>query len=204
MFAPPRRLVIALAVVAYPLGAGVCMAEVAGEVKWDVTTDLNGDGVLDRASIVEAPDGETSDLHVFLGSKSAKAGDDAKPDIIKRAIIQGTVLAFESREKATLTLTNCTGCRSMWALEETLTVVYRDGTLVIGGFTRVWELSTRLADLNVEVTMGSCSIDFLTGEGRVSEGLDDETKVRERFRPIALADWSDETRPQICKYKGEQ
>lgn len=202
MSAPRRRPVTALAVMADLLYAGVCLAQ--DDVNWEVTSDLNGDGLLDRASIVDAPDGETRDLNIFLGSGSAQPGDDAKPDIIKKAIIQGTVLAFESRENETLTLTSCTGCTSMWALEETLTVVYRKGTFVIGGFTRGWELSRRLADLNVEVTMGSCSIDFLSGEGRVSEGLEDETMVTERFKPIALADWSDQARPSICRYKGEE
>lgn len=202
MFARRKRSTIALIVIACLLGAGNCQAQDKGEIKWEVTADLNGDGVPDRATIVPAPDGETSDLHIFLGA-SSKPGDGAKPDVVKKAIISGTTLAFESREKATLSLTSCTGCTSMSALEETLTVVYRDGTFLIGGFTRIWELSTRLPDLNVEVTMGSCSIDFLTGEGRMSEGLEEEALVRERFRPIALADWSDETRPTICRYKGE-
>src|SRR5690349_24782875 len=97
MFAPRRRSVIALIVFACLLGAGDGRVQDEGDANWDVTADLNGDGVPDRASMVAAPDGETSDLHIFLGSS-------AKPDIVKKAIISGMMLSFESREKASLTL----------------------------------------------------------------------------------------------------
>lgn len=206
MFAPQRPFVTVLAVIAHLLGASACLAQDKDEddVKWDVTSDLDGDGMLDRASIVHAPDGGTSDLHIFLGASSTKTGDDAAPDIIKKAIVHGTVLAFESREKATLTLMSCTGCTSISALEQTLTVVYRNRTFMIGRYTRGWELTTRFANGEVDVLMGGCSIDFLTGEGRVSEGLEDAKPVKERFKPIALASWSDTIRPAICKYKREK
>lgn len=204
MFAPPTRLATALAVIAHLLGAGFCIAQGESEAKWEVATDFDGDGALDRASIVKASDGESSDLHIFLGAGSTKPADDATPDIIKKAITNGTVLAFEHRGKATLALRSCTGCTSMSALEETLNVVYRDRTFMIGGFTRDWELTRRFANGEVDVLMGGCAIDFLTGEGRVSEGLDDGAPVEERFKPIALADWSDTTLPAICKFKGEE
>ena len=204
MLKPRKLFAVGLALAAYALAAGVHVARGEDAVKWEVTSDLNGDGISDRASIVDGSDHETSDLHIFLGSAGGGLGNDAKPDIAKTAVVEGTVLAFESRERATLTVTSFAGCTSMWALEETLTVVYRDGAFVIGGFTRVWELSHRLADLNVDVVMGSCSVDFLTGEGRASKGLEDETLVKQRFKPIKLADWSRETRPAICKYDGEE
>ena len=206
MYVPPRRLASALAVTACLLGARAALAQDEDNAKWDVIADIDGDGILDRASVVDSADGETIDLHIFLRSGNTKPPADVTPDIVKNAITSGTVLAFDSREKGTLTLTACLGCTSMQALDETLTVVYREGTLMVGGFTRGWELSHRLADGNVDVTMGSCSIDFLTGEGRASEGSepDEETPVQERFKPITLADWSEAAYPDICKFKGEE
>lgn len=200
----PAQRRLPVAALAFFLGASPCLAEGVGRVEWNVTSDIDGDGMLDRALLVAAPDGLTTDLHVFFRTSDAGPRADAKPDVVKKAVASGTILAFESRERGRLSVTSCTGCSSMSSLEQTLTVVYRGDQFVVGGFTRGWELSRRRTDGNVEVKMGSCSIDYLTGEGRVGKDLDGEKLVKERFKPIALGDWSDKLYPDICKYEGEK
>ena len=48
--------------------------------------------------------------------------------------------------------------------------------------------------------LGGCDIDFLTGKGVVSEGLDESQPLDEIFKPVKLADWSTENRPEACDF----
>lgn len=56
------------------------------------------------------------------------------------------------------------------------------------------------ADGSVETTLGGCDINFLTGKGTASKDLDDGKPVAGKFVPIALADWSDDSRPEPCEF----
>ncbi len=63
---------------------------------------------------------------------------------------------------------------------ESLTIVHRDGELLVGGYAKSWEWSNEVrkpdGELDVETEIGGCDIDFLSGKAVVSEGLDEEEK----------------------------
>lgn len=163
----------------------------------EITLDLDGDGKTDRAVLVApAADDSTLDLHIHLGKSSGTA-----PDIVKPAITGLSILTFESPEKGTLSLSTCYGCGARKSYDETLTLVYRDGVLLVGEFSRDWEWYTPFADGTDEFLMGGCRIDYLAGHAWVSEGLEEEVAVKERFTPVRLEDWSSEVRPSICEFQ---
>lgn len=164
----------------------------------EVRLDIGGDGKLDLARIIENSDDGSGDLLVYLGVGDGEPDPSRKPDFVKKNILAGTILAFESRGDNSLALTTCVGCGARQSTEETLVIVYRMRAFMVGGFDRSWDLNTELASGEFETKMGSCSINFLTGEGRASEGLDPDQPVKRRFKPVTLADWSEETIPGIC------
>ena len=190
------RLIAALAFTAGATASAA--AQEPPEVPREVRLDIDRNGKLDLARIIEMSDDGSGDLLVYLGVGDGEPDPSRKPDFVKKDILAGTILAFESRGRNSLALTVCTGCTSMVSIDETLVIVHRGQRLMVGGFDQGWEVSHRLADGNVDVKMGSCSINFLTGAGRVSEGLEPDHPVKQRFKPVTLADWSENTIPAIC------
>jgi hypothetical protein len=57
-----------------------------------------------------------------------------------------------------------------------------------------------MADGSVETILGSCEIDFLSGKGVASDGLDEGKPIEAQFTPVKLADWSDDKRPAACNF----
>lgn len=186
----------------FPLTATSTAAQeddpVPQNVPREVTLDLNGDGKPDRAVIVETAEDGSGDLLIYFGAGDGKLDPGRKADFVKKDLLEGGLMAFEKRGKDSLILRQCTGCTSLVWIDETLTIAYRNGALVIGGFDQGWEVTKRRFDLNVDVEMGDCSINFLTGKARVAKGLEPDQPVAQRFKPARLADWSDETIPKIC------
>lgn len=80
--------------------------------------------------------------------------------------------------------------RHKW--EQTLTIVYRDGTFVVGGFTYSFA-DTLARDDNGEVLTGSCDLNLLSGKG-VSNGK--PARVATKAKPVT--DWSAEDYPEEC------
>jgi len=164
----------------------------------EVRLDIDRDGKLDLAKIIEMSD-DSGDLLVYLGVGDGEPDPRRKPDFVKKNILAGTILAFESRGDNSLALATCVGCGARQSTEETLVIVYRMRAFMVGGFDRSWDLNTHLASGEVDTTLGSCSVNFLTGEGRTSDSLEPDRPVKQRFKSIKLADWSEETMPGICQ-----
>lgn len=193
-------LVRFVAVSAVVAGAATGLrAQEAPEAAREVRLDIDGDGKLDIARIIETSDDGSGDLLVYLNAGDGEAEAVRTPDFVKKGIVMGTILAFERRGKNALALTTCSGCGARQSTDETLTIVYRKRTFMVGGFDRSWDLNSELASGEFETKMGSCSINFLTGEGRVADGLEADRPVKQHFKPVRLADWSEEIMPAICQ-----
>jgi hypothetical protein len=196
----PYRLSTIIAAASFLILASGASAQELPEDKRTLVLDLNADGKLDQATIVTSEESDALDLKIFLDAATLPAGNQRRPDYIKRDIASGVVVGFSSDENGSLSLESCFGCGAMKSFNETLTVILRDGVFLVGSYKRDWDWDTHLADGMVDTQMGGCRINFLTGEGWLRDGLEDEKPVRERFKPIALADWSDELRPAICQF----
>ena len=159
---------------------------------FEVTLDIDHDGQPDRAVLTESADGDTTDLAIFLSA-------DRQP-FVKLAVIAGEANGMERTGKSSLVIKSGYNLHaSTW--DETLTIVYRGGQFMVAGFTREWDWNVRTSDSAVETAMGGCAINYLTGKGRASDGLEDSKPVKGKFKPVRLADWSAGTLPQICTFE---
>jgi hypothetical protein len=175
-------------------------ARAQDEPPFEITLDMNNDGQIDRAMITTNPDDGSADLSLYLAAGEGKLDPARKPDFVKKALTEDRVLALEEKGKGSLVVTSCFGCGANKSWEATLTIVWRDGKFLVAGYSRDWDWNVQKADGTVETTLGGCDINFLTGKGVASKDLDDGKPVAEKFRPIALADWSDDSRPEPCKF----
>ena len=155
----------------------------------EVTLDFDHDGKLDRAVLVDRPAEGSTDLYIYLGAGAGKRDPSLKPTIVKRHLTNARTLRFEATAKGSLiVMWGCGGCSNDFAT--TLTIVHRRGALWVGGVTYDWD--TRAA-------IGTCDIDFLAGKGLRSDGPGAKAEpIKGRFRPIKLADWSEDMRPKAC------
>jgi hypothetical protein len=170
------------------------------EPPFEVTLDIDNDGQIDRAMITTNPEDESADLSLYLAAGEGKLDPARKPDFVKKALTEDRVLALEEKGKGSLVVTSCFGCGANKSWEATLTIVYSGGKFLVAGYSRDWDWNVQKADGTVETTLGGCDINFLTGKGIASKDLDDGKPVAGKFRPIALADWSDDSRPEPCKF----
>lgn len=168
-------------------------------ILFEIKFDIDGDGRMDRAALVENAAGGSTDLYLYMpvGEGSAPAH---KPSLIKEVITEGQPKGIESDSPGTLTVTSCSGCGAMKSWAETLTIVYRDGAFMVARYARDWDWNSHQADGSVATIIGSCDIDFLSGKGIASTDLDDGAPVDAKFAPVKLADWSYDNRPAVCEF----
>ena len=155
----------------------------------DVTLDLNSDGKLDHDALVVQDDSGPADLYIYLGAGDAPLDISKPPTLIKTELSDNNVHALAVSGKHAFTLQNgCGGCSNDY--ETTLTIVDRDGTFLVAGYTLDWDRRN---------SQGSCDINFLTGKGTLAHGLGKGRPIKGKFKPHKLADWTDDDSPKICQ-----
>jgi hypothetical protein len=195
-------LIIGLAGVS---ASAIAESEPSAEPLHEITLDIDHDGKTDRVVIVmQDPDGAQADLHVYLAAGEGKLDLSRKPTFLKKAITEGSVSGLEVGD-GSLIVTSCYGCGARKSWDETLTIAHRDGEFLVVGYTKDWDWGNEIRKPNgewdVETTIGGCDIDFLSGEGVVSEGLDDVVQpIEGKFEPVKLTDWTRENLPEACDF----
>lgn len=186
-----RHLVLPMIV---GLAAGVLPALAQDKPSLETTLDIDRDGKMDRAVMVDA------DLYIYLGGGDEKFDPLRQPSFLKKDLATAAVLVVESKGKVTgkaagrpalIVKYGCGGCSN--DTSTTLTIVYRGGQFVVVGVTYDWDTRNGI---------GSCDVNFLTGKGVATEGLNEEKRTRRfrgNFTAVKLADWSDEQRPKTCR-----
>ena len=157
------------------------------EVVREVTLDINRDGRPDRAVLARNDDeGSYVDLTIYLGVDAAR-----EPSMAKRRLASGHLHEMTAKGNGSLRVeSRCGGCSNDDGT--VFTIVYRAGDFLVGGFSRSWELR--------DGSVGSCDVNYLTGKGVASKGLPGRDRaIGTAFRPIRLADWSDEKIPRACR-----
>ena len=170
------------------------------EPPFEVALDMDNDGQMDRAVIVQDVDSGQADLLIYLAAGDGKLDPSRQPDFIKKALTEDRILALESKGKGSLVITSCFGCGANKSTEARLTIVYRRGKFLVAGYSRDWDWNVQKSDDTVETTLGGCDINFLTGKGVVSQDLDDGKPAEGNFTPIDLTAWSDDSRPKLCEF----
>jgi hypothetical protein len=164
------------------------------EPAYDIALDLDNDGKLDRVAVVQHSDSAGSDLYVYLGQGEEKLDLTRKPDLFKKDIATERVSNLEEGDNGSLLLTyGCGGCSNDY--ETTLTIVYRGGKFLVAGFSQDWDTREGI---------GSCDINFLSGEAMATRGLEDASKAERKFKPVKLmlADWSEDEGAVACGFAG--
>jgi hypothetical protein len=171
----------------------------------EVTLDIDRDGKMDRAVLVGDPESGL-DLYIYLAAGDERLDLSRMPNFLKKEITDGSIIdrGLASKGKGTLTVESCYGCGANKSWNETLTIVHRGGEFLVAGYTRDWDWNSHIrkadGEWDVETLMGGCDINFLTGKGVASEGLDEGKPLKGKFKPVKLADWSAEKRPKACEF----
>lgn len=164
-------------------------AEPPAKVLAQVSADLNGDGVPDRAALLARD--EDVDLVVTL---SANGALPARPTITKPAFgwtgtMAGTEpgLSVNARGSLVVAFHNEAVGRGRWSQQ--VTIAYRNDQLVVAGYTYA-EHDT--LDPNAG---GNCDVNFLSGKA-TRNGKPAATGLK----PVPLTDWNEGQVPAACSF----
>ena len=127
-----------------------------------VTLDMNSDGSMDRAVLVNNPDETSVDLLIYLGEDAAPKMRLAlnKPEIAWTGSMWGQLPSLESNHKDSLLIKseNSAIGRDRWS--QKLTVAYRNNEFVLAGYTY------DSYDTLDPKAGKSCDVNLLTGKGK--------------------------------------
>jgi hypothetical protein len=181
--------IAALAIV--PMSALAQSAPTA-EAPREIALDIDSDGKMDRAVLARRPGGDGADLRIYLAVGDGKVEPSRPFDFLKQDLAHGALVDLASNGKGSLIVKyGCGGCSNDDLT--TLTIVHRGGEFLVAGLTYDWDTRNE--------GIGGCDINFLTGKGVTSRGLEGKSKpIRAKFRAVKLADWSDEKRPKVCNF----
>ena len=197
------------------------------EALYEITLDIDRDGKTDRAVLVLVgpgrtdfgpltkeryglSEGESVDLYIYLGAGDDKLDLSHEPAFVKKAVVDREetdwVQPLEKNDDGSLVVTAVYGWGARKSWGESLTIVHRDGELLVGGYAKDWEWANEVrkpdGSFDVETAIGGCDIDFLTGKAVASQGLDgEETPIEGKFTPVKLAHWPTGKLPEACELK---
>ncbi|TDX62227.1 hypothetical protein EDE12_111134 [Methylosinus sp. sav-2] len=154
---------------------------------------LSDGGGRDLAVLVDNLD-TGADLYVYLGLDQDALRAGAKPAFVKKNAAwnggmagQRPSLAVSDKGSLLIKSENDSIGRDRWS--ETLTVIRRNGALIVAGFTYA---ARDTIDPNAG---GTCDLNFLAGKGTRNG-----KKVEIKAQTISLADWSEDKLPKECKF----
>lgn len=148
-----------------------------------VTLDMNGDGSMDRAVLVNNPDESSVDLLIYLGEDGAHQMKLAlnKSEIAWTGAMWGQLPSLESNNKDSLLIKseNSAIGRDRWS--QKLTIAYRNNEFVVAGYTY-----NSYDTLNPDAGK-SCDVNLLTGKGK----KDNKAITVAKKSPL-VKDWQNE------------
>jgi len=162
------------------------------QVLAQVSADLNGDGVADRAVLLHDPDGDDVDLAIYL---SASGKTPSQPSLYKTAFgwtgaMAGTEPEISVNKSGSLVVVfqNDAVGRDRW--RQQFTIAFRGGALVVAGY-----------DYQARDTLrpsggGSCDLNFLA-----DRGTRNGKSLKLAGGPTRLSDWTDTSAPAACSFE---
>ncbi len=166
----------------------LCAAPVAAEqIGPSVASDLDGDGVKERFTLVDAEEDYIADLVI-----EGPAGRIVAKDVAWRGgpgQTPGLALAPNGSLRV-MSLNEAIG-RNRWFL--TLTVAYRRGAYRVAGYTYEWYDTLAPSD------NGVCDLNLLTGGGNLSKDGGPEVAVTTDVAALPVTEWRDDMPiPKAC------
>ncbi len=159
-----------------------------------LSTDINGDATLDRILLSQNEDGDAT-LWVYLGKDKPDGGLAFHPPIIAKSIVfAGTAFGqwptLEMNKAGTSLLVRSQNeaiGRTAW--NQTLTIAWRNGRLMVAGLT--YQFQDKL-DLKQS---GGCDANFLSGRA-LRNGKPHPDKVE----PLPLSAFDPDSLPKACQF----
>ena len=188
-----KLLVRSTIVAALAVASGSALASnmPLADAPYQVSLDMDHDGKLDRAWVKQDSGDIYAALYLFLGYGAGPLDLTRKPTFVKKDLTTDPVMGLASNGKDALIVRYGRVGLGSNQYETKLAIVYRHGQFWVAGITASWDLR--------DGSVGSCDIDFLSGKGFAARGNGTNEPVKAKFRPIKLADWSEDKRPRACR-----
>ncbi len=159
-----------------------------------ITADLTGDGIAERAELVEIAGGGDADLLIYIGQPGGGQvlAVTAPALVWVGGIGQQPGLAVTERGSLQVLSMNESIGRDRW--QQTLTLAWRNGAFMLAGFTYSWYDTLDLAN------SGTCDVNLLNGKGNLEKGREENrtrTTFRTDMRAVPIADWAGDI-PREC------
>jgi hypothetical protein len=170
-------------------------AALPSQVLTEVKADLNGDGVNDRAALLQGTEADDVDLAIYLSANGRPAD---RPSVYKPAFgwtgaMAGTEPELRVNKAGSLIVVfqNDSIGRDRWRRQ--FTIAYRDGALVVAGY------DYQARDTLEPGHVSACDLNFLTGRGTRNG-----KPVRLGAGPVRLDVWTEASLPAACKADEER
>jgi hypothetical protein len=159
-----------------------------------LTTDINGDAMLDRILLSQNEDGDAS-LWVYLGKDKPGGGTDFHRPIVAKSIVFagfafGQQPSLEMSRKGSSLLVrsqNDSIGRTSW--NQTLTIAWRNNRLAVAGLTYQFQDKLELGQ------SGGCDVNFLSGRA-----LRNGKPHPEKVAPLDLSAFDPDKLPKACEF----
>ncbi len=162
---------------------------VAQDVVDSALSDLNGDGLRERFTLLHYPGADTADLII----EDTGTGRITAHDLVHSPDVPGRIASVDVAPNGSirvLSMNESIG-RNRW--HQTLTIAFRNGDYRIAGLT--FEYYDTL-DMDV---FGGCDLNFLNGKGFAWHGTRKKTAITHDQQPVRMVDWTDSTElPKVC------
>ncbi len=168
------------------LGAAPAAAQ---DVIDSTLSDLNGDGMAERFTLLHYRDAARADLIIEdtgTGRITARrvvwiGGAGQEPELDRAP--NGSVRLISMNESIG---------RNRW--RQTLTIAYRQGAYMVAGFTYDWYDTLDLG------AAGRCDLNLLNGKGFLTEGQGPKRAIRHSEPPRPITTWTEDSPvPAICR-----
>ena len=191
---PPLSRIAPAFLIAAALGCAASTGAQASpkQVLAEVSADLNGDGVADRAVLLHDADGDDVDLAIYL---STGGKTPSQPSLYKAAFGWTGAMAGSEPEisvnkagSLVVVFQNDAIGRDRW--RQQFTIAFRGGALVVAGY-----------DYQARDTLqpghgGSCGLNFLA-----RRGARNGKPIKLSDKPTRLSDWTDKSAPAACTFE---
>lgn len=162
------------------------------DVMAQLAVDFDQDGIIDRLVVTKSEDGgDFGDLHVFKGAKEAGTGRETFSRLSVTKEFGFGIHSITEKRKGVITI-GSSHAQGRYPWEQTLTVAWRGGRLVVLGVT--YSSFDRISD-DEDKAGAQCDLNFSTGRGTGKKNR----PVRFSLKPVPVAEWTDEMRPEVCE-----
>jgi hypothetical protein len=159
-----------------------------------LTTDINGDATLDRILLSQNEDGDAT-LWVYLGKDKPGGGTEFhRPVVAKSIVFAGPAFGQQpslemSRNGSSLLVRSQNESIGRTAWNQTLTITWRAGRLVVAGLTYRFQDKLEMSQ------SGGCDVNFLSGRA-----LRNGKPHAEKVAPLELSAFDPDKLPKACEF----